>query len=227
MSNEIQSNSYRAIRPSRFFSVLIGLALAALVSIAPPLGAQAFQGAGLVAAPGGYGIKIYRVESGLYPFVHVYFRTFDQSMQPLVNLNAANIGVMVKGKSYNLAKGQYTIEPLRARPDLTRTVIVLDASGSLAAKPPSQSPFEYAARAVARYITAKRPQDEVAVLSIRNPKEGFELTSQFERDRSLLAERLGDVKPDGKETRLYDTIGAAMQLCATTAQGSSGNARHR
>ena len=45
--------------------------------------------------PGGYGLKIYKVNSGLYPYVQVYFRTFDQNQQPLVNLNAMNVGLMV------------------------------------------------------------------------------------------------------------------------------------
>ncbi len=49
----------------------------------------------------GYGLKIFRVESGLYPFVQAYIRTYDQEMNPLVNLNAMNIGLMVKGQVYN------------------------------------------------------------------------------------------------------------------------------
>ncbi|MGR9108076.1 MAG: vWA domain-containing protein [Gammaproteobacteria bacterium] len=222
MSVYEQSSFDQTVRPTRQLnSVVLIVALAVLFNNAPPVGAQAFQGAG-IAAPGGYGLKVYRVESGLYPFVHVYFRTFDQAMQPLVNLNLMNIGVMVKGRSYDPLKRQYTIEPLRQRPELTRTVIVLDASGSLAGRRGSVSPFEAALRASMRYITAKRPQDEVAVLSIRDTKEGFEVTSQFERDDRLLAERLADVKPDGQRTRLYDTIGAAMQMCGMTAQGSNG-----
>ncbi|MCI0733601.1 MAG: VWA domain-containing protein [Methylococcaceae bacterium] len=209
------------IKTRHFVSVLIVCAGAVFVSLVPPAGAQAFQGAGL-AAPGGYGLKVYKVESGLYPFVQVYFRTFDQMMQPLVNLNMMNIGIMVKGRSYDPLKRQYTIDPLRQRPELTRTVIVLDASGSLAGGRGGSSPFEAALRAAMRYITVKRPQDEVAVLSIRDTKEGYEVTSQFERDDRLLAERLADVRPDGQKTRLYDTIGAAMQMCGLTAQGSSG-----
>ena len=39
-----------------------------------------------------YSLKIFRVESGLYPFVQVYFRTFNQDMEPLVNLNELNTG---------------------------------------------------------------------------------------------------------------------------------------
>ena len=49
----------------------------------------------------GYGLKIFRVESALYPFVHVYMRTFDQDMNPLVNLNVLNIGVMIEGRAYD------------------------------------------------------------------------------------------------------------------------------
>ena len=52
----------------------------------------------------GYSFKIFRVESGLYPFVQVYFRSFDQNMRSVINLNYANIGVMVKGRSYDPAK---------------------------------------------------------------------------------------------------------------------------
>ena len=51
--------------------------------------------------PGSYGLKIYKVNSGLYPYVQVYFRTFDKDQQPLVNLNAMNVGLMVKGKAYD------------------------------------------------------------------------------------------------------------------------------
>ena len=56
--------------------------------------------------PGGYGLKIYKVNSGFYPYVQVYFRTFDKDQQPLVNLNAMNVGLMVKGKAYDPMKRQ-------------------------------------------------------------------------------------------------------------------------
>ena len=33
----------------------------------------------------GYGLSIFKVESGLYPFVQAYIRTFDEDLNPLVN----------------------------------------------------------------------------------------------------------------------------------------------
>ncbi|NLX19631.1 MAG: hypothetical protein GXY53_10200, partial [Desulfobulbus sp.] len=88
------------------------------------------------AAPGavgnqGYGLKIFRVESALYPFVHVYMRTFDQEMNPLVNLNVLNIGVMVEGRAYDPRKKQYLIQPLRSREEATRSILVLDTNKTL------------------------------------------------------------------------------------------------
>ncbi|MGR8935453.1 MAG: vWA domain-containing protein [Gammaproteobacteria bacterium] len=177
--------------------------------------AQAGAGYGF-AAPGSYGLKIYRINYALYPFVQVYVRTFDQSMQPLVNLNELNIGLMVKGKSYNPAKRQYGVQTLRQRSEATRSVLILDASKSMAG-----TGFETALKAAARFIDSKRPQDEVAVLAIRDTKEGYELVSQFERDPGALARRLADIKVDGMKSRIYDTIGAGMQMCAMTSQGSA------
>lgn len=170
--------------------------------------------------PGGYGLKVYRVNSALYPFVQVYFRTFDQNQQPLVNLNAMNVGLMVKGKAYDPAKGQYKISSLRQREEATRSVLVLDASASMAG-----APFLTALKAAVRYIDSKRPQDEVAILAIRNQnnKTGYTLVSEFERDPAALGRRLGDLKPDGTKSRIYDTIGAAMQMCGMTAQGAVGS----
>ncbi len=57
--------------------------------------------------PGTYGLKIYHINELLYPYVQVYFRTFDKNMQPLVNLNEMNIGLMVKGRPYDPMKRQY------------------------------------------------------------------------------------------------------------------------
>ncbi len=164
---------------------------------------------------GGYGLKIYKVNYALYPYVQVYFRTFDQSMHPLINLNDMNIGLMVKGQSYDPMKRQSFIQPLRQRPEATRTVLVLDASRSMAGPP-----FEASLTAAARYIDSKRPQDEVAVLAIRDTKEGYDIVSQFERDTGALGRRLLDVRADGNKTRLYDSIGAAMQMCGMTSQGA-------
>jgi hypothetical protein len=81
-------------------------------------------------------------------------------------------------------------------------------------------PFETALRAAARYIDSKRPQDEVAILSIRDTKTGYDVVSEFERDPGALGRRLVDVKADGNKSRIYDSIGAAMQMCGMSAQGS-------
>ena len=46
-------------------------------------------------APGTYGVKVYRVDSSLYPYVQVFFRTFNEAKQPLVNLNQAIVNGVV------------------------------------------------------------------------------------------------------------------------------------
>lgn len=170
----------------------------------------------------GYGIKIYRVESGLFPLVNVYFRTFNQNMDPLANLNYVNIGLMVKGKAYDPKKGQYAVQPLRQRPEAVRTVLVLDASGSMCGKA-----FEATREAAARYIDQKRLQDQIAILAIRDTPEGYELISTWERsqgggelNRGTLGRRLLDIKCDGKKSRIFDTIGAALQMAGIVAQES-------
>ncbi len=194
---------------------LRAICAAVLFLLAPlcvsPSAAQTFA----PGAPGGYGLKIYSVNYGLYPFVQVYFRTFDANMRPLVNLNERNIGLMVKGRAYDPTKRQYLVNTLRQRQEAIRSVLVLDASKSMAG-----APFNAALRAAARFIDSKRPQDEVAILSVRDTPEGYQVVSLFERDAAALGRRLMDVKADGHRTRLYDAIGAAMQMCAMTAQGS-------
>ncbi|MBI2799328.1 MAG: VWA domain-containing protein [Gammaproteobacteria bacterium] len=166
-------------------------------------------------APGTYGVKVYRVDSSLYPYVQVFFRTFNEAKQPLVNLNELNVGLMVKGRSYDPTKRQYKVESVRQKQVGTRTVLVLDASKSMAGPP-----FESTLRAAARYIDSKRPQDEVAVLAIRDTKEGYSPVSTFERDPAALARRLADVQVDGQHTRLYDSLAAAIQLCGASGQGA-------
>lgn len=211
------------MKKSRFAFLSLRAAMAGVMTLAVLLGAwigpAVGQGYGF-AAPGGYGLKIYRVDYSLYPFVQVYLRSFDDKMQPLVNLNERNIGLMVKGRPYDAMKRQYGIQSIRQRLEATRTVLVIDASKSMAGKP-----FDASLRAAVRFIESKRPQDEVAVLALRDTKEGFEVVSQFERDGMALARRIADVRADGMKTRLYDGIGAAMQMCAMSAQGSvtSGN----
>lgn len=204
MLKAINQQKENSIMKCRFFAVLA--VLFSLLSL-PAAGAS---------DPGGYGLKIYKVNSGLYPYVQVYFRTFDENQQPLVNLNAMNVGLMVKGKAYDLSKRQYQINSIRQRQEATRSVLILDASKSMAG-----GPFGAALTAAARYIDSKRPQDEVAILAIRdNAKTGYDIVSEFERDPGALGRRLVDVKADSKNSRIYDSIGAAMQMCGMSAQGS-------
>ncbi len=196
---------------------LIGQALAAFLCVlfsgAVTAQATSIPGYGF-AHPSGYALKVYRVESAFYPYVQVYFRTFDTDMMPLVNLNERNIGLMIKGYSYNPLKTQYMVQSIRQREEAIRTVIVLDASTSMQGKP-----FDSARRAALRYIDSKRPQDEVAVLAIKDAKEGYEVVSNFERDADALGRRIADIQVKGQLSRLYDTIGAAMQMCGMSGQG--------
>jgi Mg-chelatase subunit ChlD len=193
-------------------TIVYGL-LAVLTTLFSGL-ASAQAGYGFAQA-GAYGFKIYKTESGLYPFVQVYFRTFDSNGKPLINLNELNIGVMVKGRSYDPMKRQYFVQSIRQRQEATRTIMVIDASGSMRGRP-----FNSTLRAAARFIDSKRPQDEIAVLAIRDTNEGYQKVSTFERDAGALGRRIADVRADGKRTRLYDTIGAAMQMCGMSSQGS-------
>jgi hypothetical protein len=169
----------------------------------------------------GFALKIFKVESGLYPFVQCYMRTFNQEMQPLINLNPANVGVMVQGKAYDPLKRQYAVQTMYNREEPIRVVMVLDCSTSMALG------FEYAKTAITRFCDSKRPQDQVAVLALRGPN-GCELVSNFERDAAAISRRLADVPCDGGQSRLYDAIGAAMQMCAMSSQGgvNSGAAEY-
>lgn len=171
----------------------------------------------------GYGFKIFRVESGAYPFVQAYIRTFNQDMQPLINLNELNVGVMVEGRPYDVAKRQYMIQSIANRKEAIRTVFVLDASASMAG-----APFDEAIKAAARFIDMKRPQDQVGILAIVDNTNGYEIVSNFERDNKTLGDRLADVQATGRNTRLYDAIGAAMQMCGLSTEGgtSTGDASY-
>ena len=161
-----------------------------------------------------YGLRIFQVESGLYPFVQVYFRTFDQNMRPLINLNERNIGLMVKGRSYDPAKRQYMIQDIRTRDEAVRAIFVIDCSKTM-----QDEPFEAALDAAARYVEGKRPQDQVAIIAVRDADAGYEVVSSFERDPATLVRRMADLRADGNTTRLYDGIGAAMQMSALVSQG--------
>ena len=166
----------------------------------------------------GYGLKIFRVESGLYPFIHVYLRTFDQEMNPLVNLNVLNIGVMVEGRAYDPRKKQYLIQPIRSREEGTRSILVLDTNKAL-----KGADFEAMVRAAARFIDAKRPQDQVALLALDNSGEGYTVLSNFDREPSILGRRLADLQPRADKTRLYDGVAAAMQLAGSAVGGDSSS----
>ncbi len=173
-----------------------------------------------------YAFKIYAVDVGYYPIVQVYFRTWDQNRDPLRNVNYANIGVMVKGRNYEptifdpqTRQTQYTIETLQNRQEGFRTVLVLDCSLSMAGKP-----FADAQNALIRYVEAKRPADQIGIIAIRDEAEGFQLVSGFEKDPTLLFQRIADIKCDGKTTRLYDAIAGAMEMAGAASQGSSSNA---
>lgn len=206
------SETLRAARRGGARSSLPILMAAGLVCLAAA-GARAQDYA--TTSPQGYGFKIYHVESGLYPFVQAYFRTFNERGLPLINLNYANLGVMVKGRSYSPRKGQYRIESLRNREEAIRSILVIDCSQSMRG-----APFEGALRAAARYVDSKRPQDEIAILAIRDTSDGYELVSGFDRDAGALGRRLADLEPDGMSTRLYDALGAAMQMSGMVSQGT-------
>ena len=162
----------------------------------------------------GYGLSIFKVESGLYPFVQAYIRTFDQNLNPLVNLNELNIGLMVKGRVYDVSKRQYVIQSIRNRQEAVRSILVMDTSGTM-----KGTPFESALSAAARFIDAKRPQDQVAIIALSDNKDGYELISNFERDPSALGRRLADVVANNKVTRLYDAVAAAMLLSGGVGAG--------
>lgn len=172
-----------------------------------------------------YAFKIYAVNAGFYPIVQVYLRTWDQNRDPLVNVNYANIGLMVKGRNYDPAifdpvsrLTQYSIETLQNRQEGFRTVFALDCSLSMAGKP-----FADAQNALMKYVEVKRPSDQIAVIAIRDTDQGYDLASGFEKDPTLLYQRISDIKCDGQKTRLYDAVAGAMELCATASQGGTSN----
>lgn len=203
---------WNKLRPVAEELIILALVLAAV--LAANIGHAATGSAGAQ----GYGLKIFRVESALYPFVHVYMRTFDQEMNPLVNLNVLNIGVMVEGRAYDPRKKQYLIQPLKGREEATRSILVLDTNKAL-----KGADFEAMVRAAARFIDAKRPQDQVALLALDNSGEGYSLLSNFDREPSILGRRLADLQPRSDKTRLYDGVAAAMQMAVSAVGGDSSS----
>lgn len=210
-TKESKMKWWQRLQPIAAELIIVGLVLAAL------LAANIGHAAG-AAGSQGYGLKIFRVESGLYPFVHVYMRTFDQEMNPLVNLNVLNIGVMVEGRAYDPRKKQYMIQPIRGREEATRTILVLDTNREL-----KGAPFEAMIRSAARFIDAKRSQDQVAILALDNSSEGFTVLSGYDRDPAILGRRLADLQPQGDKTRLYDGVAAAMQMAGGAVGGNSSS----
>lgn len=185
--------------------------LLAMVSL--PAGAQILT---YGSSQTGFGLKIYQVESALYPYVAAYVRTFNEERLPLVNLNQANIGLLVNGRSYNPGKGKYFIDQIVNRPEGVRTVFVIDTSATMAG-----APFESALEATARFIDAKRKQDQVAIIALEDNKQGYNFISKFENDPVLLGNRLADLRADGKVSRIYDAIGAALQLALSASSNNS------
>jgi len=132
----------------------------------------------------------------------------------LINLNILNIGMMVEGRAYDPRKKQYMIQPIRGRQEATRTILVLDTNKGL-----KGAPFEAMIRSAARFIDAKRPHDQVAILALDNSNEGCRVLSAFDRDPGILGRRLADLQAHNDKTRLYDGVAAAMQM----AGGAVGN----
>ena len=182
--------------------------LAVLAMLTAPGGASAEKG---------FGIKIFRVESGLYPYVQIYFRTFDDDMYPLVNLNEMNIGIMVKGRSYDPQKGQYRIASIRDRDEAVRSVLVIDSSASMS------SACKDVIESANRFIDLKRKQDQVAIIAISDSKDGYDVISDFERDGSRLGKKLVDVKCTAKASRLYDAVAAGLKMCGASSQGKAAS----
>lgn len=174
-------------------------------------------GTSFAQSDGGYGLKVFRADASLYPFVQVYLRTFDREMNPLVNLNELNVGVMVDGRSYDPMKRQYVVQTVANRNDAVRAVFVIDTSASM-----QGAAFNGALEAAARFIDAKRSQDQVAVIALDDSSTGYRVVSGFERDRGALARRLADLDADTSTSRLYDATGAAMAMSASAGQGQPG-----
>jgi Mg-chelatase subunit ChlD len=186
-------------------ALLVALMIAGHAAAQAPIGSDSFT------------LKVYHVNDGFYPIVEAYIRTWDTNQNPLVNLNERNIGLQVKGRNYNprtaVIGDQYRIESIERRREGFRTVVVLDCSGSMRGQP-----FADAIDAINRFIEAKRPMDQIAILAIRDTSTGYELLSEFTNDPSDLYRRLSDAQPDGQQTRLYDTVAASIQMCATASR---------
>ena len=157
---------------------------------------------------GGWGMKIFDVDSSAYPFVSVFVRTFDGNKNPLRNVNNQNVGIIVKGKTYSPFKQQYLVQTVKQTQLPVRTVMLIDASITMAG-----APFESTLRAAATYIAEKEPNDQVAIIEMDDSKIGYSVVSDFSSDGSLPGSRLGGLQPTATETRIFDSVGASLQMC--------------
>lgn len=167
---------------------------------------------------GDYGFKVYRVESGLYPFVHIFLRTFQPDMTFLPSLNELNVGLMVGGKIYDVAKRQYFIRTVEQYQVATRTVIVVDGSGSM-----KNEPAANVLRAASRFIDNQRNIDQTAIIASDESVDGYRIVSQFERDKVTLANRLADVTFTAQTTSIFDAVAEGMKMCASSGAGGLGS----
>lgn len=197
-------------------ALFVVVCFVALAAVASPAGAQSVSN-------DAFTFKVYATNYGFYPFVQAYMRTFDKNGEPLQNINYANIGIMVKGRIYDPQKvdiakrqAQYSIANLEQRNEGFRTVIVWDCSLSMKGQP-----FMDARTAISKFIQSKRPNDQVAILAVRDTTEGYQVISPFDKDSGKLLMAIEDVRCDGTKTRLYDSVGAALEMCATASQGNA------
>jgi hypothetical protein len=82
-------------------------------------------------------------------------------------------------------------------------------------------PFDASLRAAARFIDSKRSQDQVAIIALDDQGDGYTIISNFERDPGTLGRRLADVKANGRKTRLYDGLGAALLMAGGAGAGGT------
>ncbi|MGH1543102.1 MAG: vWA domain-containing protein [Arenicella sp.] len=168
---------------------------------------------------GAWGMKIFNVDSTVYPFVRVYARTFDGNQNPLRNVNSQNVGILVKGKTYSPFKNQYKVKTIKQAQVPVRTVLLIDASITMAG-----APFEETLRAAVNYIGEKEEKDQIAVIEMNDSKIGYSVVSEFTDDSRLLGSRLGGMQPTATQTKIYDSVGAALQMCrAASGEGNSSS----
>ncbi|MFH1032876.1 MAG: VWA domain-containing protein [Pseudomonadota bacterium] len=159
-----------------------------------------------------FGVKSYFVNTAFYPFVSVYFKTVDANGEPLVNLTPFNVGLMIKGRAYDMAKKQYGIESLNTRDEGFRTVLVVDASSSM------RGYFPEILQAAQNYIRLKKANDEIAIIALGDQVVDV---CAFTKDGLRAETYLNDIKPTGSRTPLYDGVARAIAMCQSAA-GTTG-----